>query len=302
MEDASESDALDFDEEFIQIDAAICEYDSVGDSPQRKGESAFQWGSIENACSNLLKKAKDIRVAIWYLRACMTRRGVVGLAEGVGCLAAIMSLPANEIHPRSQPGESPGEIQVLHLGWISGAQFLHQVGTACLEGQDVTISALASKSGGEVIWAPGRREKAQSILVEIKDSFIKIAAALQIGEQHLDLSRILSLLDRALSVLGTHVGEESNSLTDAPSHNVSASVFHGNFDTRSALSTRADVEVALERIVEYFRVHEPGHPAPIFLSRVQRMLGAGFEELMVELYPNGAALAAQLGRPAGSAE
>ncbi|KOS79440.1 hypothetical protein [Burkholderia mallei] len=35
-------DLLDFDEDFIKIDAAICEYDSVGYAPQRKGESAFQ--------------------------------------------------------------------------------------------------------------------------------------------------------------------------------------------------------------------------------------------------------------------
>lgn len=66
------------------------------------------------------------------------------------------------------------------------------------------------------------------------------------------------------------------------------------------LRSRQEVGAALDRIVEYFRVHEPSHPAPIFLSRIQRMLGAGFEEVMAELYPEAASLVAQLSRPQSS--
>ena len=66
------------------------------------------------------------------------------------------------------------------------------------------------------------------------------------------------------------------------------------------LRSRQEVGAALDRIVEYFRVQEPSHPAPIFLSRIQRMLGVGFEEVMAELYPEAASLVAQLSRPQSS--
>nr|WP_230956979.1 type VI secretion system ImpA family N-terminal domain-containing protein [Burkholderia cepacia] len=299
IEGAPEPDVLDFDEDFIQVDAAICEYDSVGNSPQRKGESTFQWVSIEGACIGLLSKANDIRVAIWYLRACMARRGVAGLAEGTKRLAAIMSLPAEDIHPRAQPGESSGEIQALHLGWIAGAQFLHQIGNVRLDGQDVTLDALAHGDAEVTLWDQGYKEKTFYVLHDIKDSFKKIEESVSSEWHSIDVSRVLNLLDRVLEKLGS-TGGESTSVTDSPTRSGGAS--DGDFNARSVMSTREDVAVALERIAEYFRVHEPGHPAPIFLSRIQRMLGAGFEELMAELYPDGTALAAQLGGPAGSAK
>jgi len=53
----------------------------------------------------------------------------------------------------------------------------------------------------------------------------------------------------------------------------------------------------LSRMVAYFQAHEPSHPAPIFLNRVQRMLGANFETLMDELYPEADQLIAKLERP-----
>jgi len=106
-ENVLELHALDFDEDFALIDAAICEYDAVGNAPQRKGESSFQWSSIETSCLGLLARAKDIRVAIWYMRACMARRGMAGLAEGINVLADIMSSPVDEIHPRPCQGSLP---------------------------------------------------------------------------------------------------------------------------------------------------------------------------------------------------
>ncbi|KVG57948.1 ImpA [Burkholderia territorii] len=300
IEGASKPDVLDFDEDFIQVDAAICEYDAVGNSPQRKGESSFQWVSIESTCIGLLNKANDIRVAIWYLRACMAKRGVSGLAEGIKRLAAIMSLPAEDIHPQAQPGEASGEIQALHLGWIAGAQFLHQIGNVRLDGQDVTLNALAHGEAEVTLWDQGYKEKASYVLQEIKDSIEKIEKSISSEGKSLDVSRVLIFLDRVLKKLGSAGGEGAASIADSPTRSGGAS--DGDFNARSAMSTREEVAVALERIVEYFRVHEPGHPAPIFLSRIQRMLGAGFEELMAELYPDGTALVAQLGGPASSAK
>ncbi|WP_175029352.1 ImpA family type VI secretion system protein [Burkholderia seminalis] len=302
MENESELGALDFDERFIQINAAICEYDSVGDAPPRKGESPFQWASIENACVLLLKEASDIRVAIWYLRACMARRGVAGLVDGIKCLAAIMVLPTEQIYPRAQSDESPGEIHALHLGWIAGPQFLHQIGNAFLEGKDVTVNELVCGMVDSAIWDQASQERAINVIGEIRESLVIIERALIPEKQVVDISRVLDLLDRALGALGPRVDAAAAPSDGTSAHKCSASTRVEDFDSRSVLSTREEVAIALGHIVEYFRVHEPGHPAPIFLSRVQRMLGAGFADLLAELYLDGAALAAKLERPSGSAE
>ncbi|WP_126284123.1 ImpA family type VI secretion system protein [Burkholderia stagnalis] len=293
-----ESDGLDFDEDFIRVDAAISEYDSVGNAPQRKGEGAFQWGTIESACLGLLERAKDIRVAIWYIRACLARRGLAGLAESVKLLAGVMSLPADEIHPRASPGESFGEIHALHLGWIAGPLFLHQIGCARFDGKDVTLNALASGDASAILGDGASQASASNVLREIEDSFLSIERTMAVAEQRFDISGVLSLLSRALSRLSATRSSAASDETTSESESVERG-HGGSFDLETELATRKDVEVALDRIVEYFRVHEPSHPAPIFLSRIRRMLGAGFEEVMAELYPEGAALAAQLDRPGG---
>ncbi|WP_323122824.1 type VI secretion system protein TssA [Burkholderia alba] len=300
VESPPEPDALDFDEDFVRIDAAICEYDSVGNAPQRKGEGAFQWVPIENACLVLLKKAKDIRVAIWYIRACMVRRGLSGLADGVRLLAGVMSAPADEIHPRALPGESAGEIHALQLGWIAGPQFAHQFGCARFEGRDVTLAALANGEAAAILDDRDYQEKAHSVLHDIQDSFLKITESMRVAGQPFEISRVMDLLGRALSRLGASPAGTGSAAPAAPPSPVVEAGRGPPGDTGAALATREDVEAVLERVAEYFRIHEPSHPAPIFLSRIQRMLGAGFEEVMAELYPEGAALAAQLGRPVGS--
>ncbi|MDN7592079.1 ImpA family type VI secretion system protein [Burkholderia seminalis] len=295
-----ELDLLEFDEDFIRIDAAICEYDSVGNAPQRKGEGAFQWVSIENACLGLLKKAKDIRVAIWYIRACMARRGLSGLADGVKLLASIMSAPADEIHPRALPGESPSEIHALQLGWIAGPQFAHQFADARFEGRDVTLAALANGETATILGDRNCQEKAHNVLQNIKNSLLNISESMRVSGQPFDISRVLNLLDRALSRLGASSPGVGSTVCAVPLAPVGETGHGPPSEIGVVLKTRQEVEIALERVAEYFRIHEPSHPAPIFLSRIQRMLGAGFEDVMAELYPEGAALAAQLGRPAGS--
>ncbi|WDD92318.1 type VI secretion system ImpA family N-terminal domain-containing protein [Burkholderia sp. FERM BP-3421] len=292
------ADGLDFDEDFIRIDAAVCEYDSIGNAPQRKGESAFQWTSIEKACLGLLARAKDIRVAIWYIRACMARRGIAGLAESVRVLADIMSLPVDAIHPRALAGEVPGEIHALHLGWISGHQFLHQFGCACFGETDISLNALANGEAGAILNEPASRTSASNFLHEIQESFVRISESMRVAEQQVDVTGVLNLLNLALSRLGANGPPAANDAL--PIRDVEQGRGGEVYEIRGELATRKDVEAALDRIVEYFLLHEPSHPAPIFLSRVRRMLGAGFEEVMAELYPEGAALAAQLGRPAGA--
>jgi type VI secretion system protein ImpA len=63
------------------------------------------------------------------------------------------------------------------------------------------------------------------------------------------------------------------------------------------LRTRSEVSDMLTKLIDYFQTNEPSHPAPIFLNRVQRMLGANFHELMDELYPDANQLIAKLERP-----
>ncbi len=59
-------------------------------------------------------------------------------------------------------------------------------------------------------------------------------------------------------------------------------------DWRSSdITSRADVQLALEKVKQYFARYEPSHPAPLMIDRVQRVIELDFMEIIRDLAPDG---------------
>jgi len=43
----------------------------------------------------------------------------------------------------------------------------------------------------------------------------------------------------------------------------------------------------LEKVKHYFTLHEPSHPAPLMIDRVQRMIDLDFMDIIRDLAPDG---------------
>ena len=53
------------------------------------------------------------------------------------------------------------------------------------------------------------------------------------------------------------------------------------------IGSRADVERALDRIIEYYNESEPSSPLPILLKRARRLIGADFMTILQDIAPQG---------------
>jgi type VI secretion system protein ImpA len=280
----------------MEINAAVCDFDATGVAPQKKGDAAFGWGHIETACVALLKRAKDIRVAIWYLRACMIRRGLAGTADGVRVLADLLRTPLDELHPRALPDESPGDMLLIHLGWLGGPQFHHQLGSASLESREALLNGLVSDRAASIVGDRDFAARAVALAHEIHTGLTRIQQTVSSTGRSFDVAASLELLTTATARLLQPGNQQPATPPETPTaSNDSPPTPSGR--AGSAPATRREVKLAIDRIIEYFRVYEPSHPAPILLLRVQKMLGADFEEVMKELYSDSATLVAQLNRP-----
>lgn len=51
--------------------------------------------------------------------------------------------------------------------------------------------------------------------------------------------------------------------------------------------TRADATAMLEKVSQYFEVHEPSHPAPMLIRRIQQLIPLGFYDIVKNLAPQG---------------
>jgi type VI secretion system protein ImpA len=59
-------------------------------------------------------------------------------------------------------------------------------------------------------------------------------------------------------------------------------------DWRSVqLNSRADAQLMLEKVKLYFAQHEPSHPAPLMIDRVQRLIELDFMAIVRDLAPDG---------------
>lgn len=52
------------------------------------------------------------------------------------------------------------------------------------------------------------------------------------------------------------------------------------------VSSRQEVDLLLEKIYLYFEKHEPSHPAPLFIRRIQRLMNLNFYEIMKDISPD----------------
>jgi len=58
--------------------------------------------------------------------------------------------------------------------------------------------------------------------------------------------------------------------------------------TEVQIKTRDEAMVALEKVSSYFEVHEPSHPAPFLIRRVQQTIPLNFHEMLKNLTPGNA--------------
>lgn len=58
--------------------------------------------------------------------------------------------------------------------------------------------------------------------------------------------------------------------------------------TEVQIKTRDEAMVALEKVSSYFEIHEPSHPAPFLIRRVQQTIPLNFHEMLKNLTPGNA--------------
>jgi len=56
------------------------------------------------------------------------------------------------------------------------------------------------------------------------------------------------------------------------------------------IASRDDVLHSLDRILGYYRQHEPSNPVPVLLARARTLVNADFAEIVRNLIPDGLAL------------
>ncbi|MFU9137141.1 type VI secretion system protein TssA [Erwinia tasmaniensis] len=307
---------LEYDADFMAMDQA-----SAGKAEQQFGDTIIpaepaDWNRVERLASDLLTRSKDLRIMLALTRAWTQLKGLTGYASGLALIERSLVAWWEPLWPvLEEDGERDPFYRINALAALGDKSALtgalRQAPLLRSASDEISLRdacALLDGSKTECPDYPGGRARLIDELARGGqpgvDAIIKISERLQtIREtlvQHLgetgvpemeQLIKTVSTVAQACEVtdLSTLIPAasapgETPPVSGAPE----VKAVSGHTDWRSAQpGSRADAQLMLEKVKQYFVQHEPSHPAPLMIDRVQRMIEMDFMDIIRDLAPDG---------------
>ncbi|MFS2222870.1 type VI secretion system protein TssA [Pantoea sp. B65] len=306
---------LEYHADFIAMEQAC-----AGKAEQQFGDTVIpaepaDWNRVEALATSLLMRSKDLRVMLVLTRAWTQLQGLRGYAKGLQLIAQSVQRFWQSLYPAlDEEGEAEPWHRINALAGLSDKSALtmavrHSSLLRSVADEITLRDACLLLEGSKTDLAdyPGGRVRLMDELA--RSQHPNIAALLNISEY---LQTVRALLTERLgesavpameqliktvntvaqachatdlaALIPTQVKASGVKSHPAPVTLASA----GGDDWRSAvLQSRGDALLMLDKVKQFFAENEPGHPAPLMIERVQRVIGLDFMEMMRELAPEG---------------
>ena len=284
-----------------------------------------EWKLVKRQALELLARTRDLRVAMPLLRALLALHGMPGFADGARLIDRLVDARWDSVHPQldADDGDDP-TLRINSLAALADAvSIIRDVKEAAFVQLPVlgplTLRLLEQVSGevpvpkGQTVPAPASIEAAlhdvpPDVLADAAaavalahDSIANIEAALvrHVGSARaLDLGPLVRQLRRMRDRLATHLPQTEEPAAmpavvpsdgvpayAAPSDAAGAGMRPAAAPISGEIASREDVVRMLDKILAYYRRHEPSSPVPMLIERAKRLAPKNFFEIMEELAP-----------------
>ena len=308
-------DDLEYDAAFMALgDAAI------GKPEQQFGETVIaavepDWRVVSEGAEALLRRTKDLRVAVHLLRASVRMQGVGGLTLGLRLIAGLLDRYWDAIHPMLDAEDdndptmrlnalAPLTDEDMLLRDVYEARIGVARGLGPISVRDVAIAYNALATGSAPTYslaqvngglAEIRDDAPQTIqvLLDVSKRVGEVQAIVnertgRVGAIDLQpLRAIAGVLEQACKAIGA-VSEEAQQAEEGALAGESGAAAGTRRESAASgeINSRQDAVQMLDRVIRYFAQAEPGNPAPLLIERAKLLIGANFFEIMDNLAPN----------------
>jgi type VI secretion system protein ImpA len=315
---------LEFDERFIELDQAIADHEADFDAPLRKGQAPFDWARVARDCEILARETDDLRIAVWTLRAKAESEGLNGWCAGLSYILELLGKDNTLVFPQGDSELPTSTLHVTILSWLASPPSISLFKNLPLfKAHAWPVSALLPEFGGKALSSTDKTAldaalqddadhpaKDQASVFEllgkarthIEDISLRLDESGADGG--IDLTELMSLVGHAAQKAGAFARSTATEANPATSEAEESAADRSNAQVLAGverglcLRSRDDVRIVLEALLRYYTENENGHPAPLFIQRLQRMVDMSFELLMRELFSESEALLTRLARPA----
>ena len=309
--------------EDLEYSVAFAEFVSLSTAREERqvGEHVIpaqppNWSEVFKMGNGLLEKSRDLRILNRVCRAALHKYGLPGLAQGLTLMKQWIENDWDHLYPRietdgeydplfrsnaiSELSDREGLVHALRqtslLETPIGAVTIY-VAELVLEGKQEDEKSIVSSPDQLSRMLVAEKDKNQERLAaisSISSSLASINSTLKVRLESeywpsIDLlTKIVTRLDRFIA---QHLQEDAPSdptpvQTQTSENQGVAAAPRTSGPLPSALNTRADAYKALALAREYFERHEPSHPAPLLIRRVERIGSSDFMAIIQELVPD----------------
>ena len=314
---------LEYDPVFVALELAV-----LGKPEVQYGDSITpavppEWKVVRKMAGDLLERSRDLRLAVYLLRAELALVGIDGMASGLRLIERLLDERWDSVHPELDADDDNDpmlRINSLAVLTDSGSVLrdlkeatlvlMPGLGPFTLRMLEVAHGELAPPKGTEKIAiesidkaladvADESLNAAVERLTRAVDSVVNIETLLvrQVGSsQALNLDGLTKPLKRARDFLQQRAAarapdaqaDEAGAAEGASTGNSGGSGSAGRpAPISGAISNRNDVVRMLDKLIEYYHHYEPSSPLPLLLERSKRLVSKNFMEIMEDLAPDG---------------
>jgi type VI secretion system protein ImpA len=306
---------MEYDPDFMAMEQASRprEEQQVGDSVL--AAEAADWPAVKSKALELLRRTKDLRVAVYLTRALVAIHGVVGLRDGLALVQAMLERSWDNLHPNLDPedGNDP-TIRVNTLLNLCGQEtmlpLVREVEVASAKGmgrftfRDYLVAAGKLRPGDAADAPPPEMSaiEATFLACDLQELQERGEAALQsldrvaaiettlmnkVGPTRaVGLEPITDLMKDLSTLLSAQLARRGAGVPDAEAATPNTTTAPAA-TVRGEVNSREDVIRALDKACEYFQRNEPSSPVPLLLKRAKNLMSKDFLEIVRDLAPGG---------------
>jgi type VI secretion system protein ImpA len=287
---------LEYDPAFQAMLAA-----GAGKPEAQYGEKVYpaeppDWAVVHEHASDLARRTRDLRVAVWLARSGARLRGLPGAVSGLRLVEGLLDRHWEGVHPLLDASDNNDPTaRVMTLAALADpAAGLADLRSAGITGQRGALTVR------EIELALGPAELLPGETVPTEDGVVAAVTTLLASNPELAQS-MQSSYDVAQAVANSLERRiEASQAPDLVADAASKAAGKGGVAEQGAaagaatasrqpgtINSREDASRALERVCEWIERNEPSNPAPLLIRRAQRLMSKSFIDIIRDLAPGG---------------
>ena len=299
---------LEYDNDFLALTQA-----SAG-----KPESQFgpaeppDWRAVVDRAEALLARSRDLRLAIFWLRAKLHLAGYGALPLGLTLINGMIDQLWQHLHPQPDPDDADPYARVNALTALREPDGLiddlresrlvqdRAIGELTIRHASVALGLLSAADGetpfgksqvsrmlgDALVKTPALRSQCQDAVTLTRQLIALVNDKLG-NDTAPDLRPLYVLVNGVAGLLPDNDADSTagNGDTQADADATGGGGAGARRNLSGAVNSREDAIRAIDLVCEYLERAEPTNPAPLFLRRARQLIGQNFLQLIKALAP-----------------